>query len=112
MLVAYGLPSVTMALLQSVWLALDNTSGVPMRDNLWWATYSIGPVIQLIGGLYLIFGGRGLINYCCRGALGMCPACNYDVRRLRGQRVRSAARVCLGGARNCSGVQENLKPRL
>lgn len=80
---ALGLPAV-FAHVASVatWLR----EGMPWGGEMlvWYVLPLLGPVAQLALGFYLIVGARPLIRYCTRGALGMCPACNYDVRQVPG----------------------------
>ena len=59
-------------------------AGGGFNDWWWLASTIVGPGAKVVIGLYLILGARTLITYCTRGALGMCPACNYDVRNVPG----------------------------
>jgi hypothetical protein len=82
LLVAWGIPSLG----NSLGYALFD-AGALTPSELWRfvAAGALGPIAQIGIGLYLLVGARGLITYCCRGALGMCPACNYDVRHVPGR---------------------------
>jgi hypothetical protein len=56
-----------------------------VQGRTWWYLMPIlGPALQVAIGVYLLVGAKPLVRYCCRGALGMCPACNYDVRDVPG----------------------------
>lgn len=49
-----------------------------------WTVYSLGSLAQLAFGLYLLFGGQRLIDYCLRSAERMpdravCIHCGYDL---------------------------------
>ncbi len=84
LLIAWGLPSVVTGVVQGVWYFFQGMGfGGPGMD-WWWLFYTLGPMVQVGVGVYLVVGARNLIAYCCRGALGMCPACNYDIRNVPG----------------------------
>src|SRR5262245_7816279 len=84
LLLALGVPGLLNGGLQMVWYVRQQSSFYGATPDWWWLVYIVSPVAQTGIGLYLLLGARGLINYCCRGALGMCPACNYDVRNISG----------------------------
>ena len=49
-----------------------------MITDIWTAAGSF----RFFFGLYLIFGGKWLINLCMRDIVGRCPGCGYDIASL------------------------------
>jgi hypothetical protein len=85
LLVAWGAPSLVSGALQVLQFMFRQPGMSTYGFDWTWLLPLIGgPLVQVIIGVYLLIGARGLITYCCRGALGMCPACNYDVRDVPG----------------------------
>lgn len=89
LMLAWGLPSFIQRLLALIWeydMMGAGGGGIVGYPNGWLmiASALVGPTVQIAMGVYLLRGATGLIAYCCRGALGMCPACNYDVRNVPG----------------------------
>ena len=82
-LVAWPIPDVIGYAAQTLWYIAGDQFNAPGMD-WWYLSGAIGPLAQAAIGIYLIFGARPLIKYCTRGALGLCPACNYDVRDVPG----------------------------
>jgi hypothetical protein len=84
LLIGLALPSFFSSVVEGVWQIVEIGPMIGADDNWWRLSFALGPVIQVFLGVYLLVGARRLITYCCRGALGMCPACNYDVRNVPG----------------------------
>ena len=59
---------------------IGNYGGV--GQNIAYFTMSLGPLVQFVFGLYLLLGGRRIINRCIRMVDGHCIVCGYDVRGL------------------------------
>ena len=54
-----------------------------------WTVFSLGNIAQIAFGLYLLFGGKWLIDWCLRTAERMparavCIHCGYDLSKTRG----------------------------
>lgn len=82
LVLGFGVPSVVQAIGSVIWYLWNSFPGT---DQMAWAvTALLGPLAYCATGLYLLLGAAPLIRYCTRGALGMCPACNYDVRTVPG----------------------------
>ena len=68
------------------WLGIffDNQSGTygGVGQNIAYFIMSLGPLAQFVFGLYLLLGGRRIINRCIRSVDGHCISCGYDVRGL------------------------------
>jgi hypothetical protein len=50
---------------------------ISIWEHLLWLL--IGYVLQLAFGLYLLFGGRWLVNLCIPSNRPYCPECGYDL---------------------------------
>lgn len=84
LLVAWGLPSFVSGVVVIVWQIAEIGPLFGGSVDWWRLSFALGPFVQICLGVYLLVGAKSLISYCCRGALGMCPACNYDIRNVPG----------------------------
>ncbi len=41
----------------------------------------VGPMLQFIFGLYLLFGGKWIVNLCIPSNRPYCPECGYDLSK-------------------------------
>ncbi len=74
-LVGLSVPSVV-AVVTPVIYTVGDGSGVNLAYYL---AKAIAPAVQLVLGLYLLFGGRWIVQHCLRGIDTVCPICAYDL---------------------------------
>ncbi len=53
---------------------------VPRSFGRSWITVA-GPMLQFIFGLYLLFGGKWIVNLCIPSNRPYCQECGYDLSR-------------------------------
>lgn len=41
--------------------------------------WTVAGAFRFFFGLYLLFGGKWLVNLCMRDIVGRCPGCGYDI---------------------------------
>jgi hypothetical protein len=70
---------------------MANRTGLVGGES-WWNPYTfavaataVAALAQAALGLYLLRGAPRLVAFCTRQARGHCPACDYDIRGLKGQ---------------------------
>ena len=45
--------------------------------------WTVWGLVTFALGVYLLLGGRRLVDWCLRSVDGICPRCGYDIRNVR-----------------------------
>jgi hypothetical protein len=85
LVLALGIPWLASETMAATWYLLPQAGGPVWVSNRWQPfMLLLGPLLQVVLGLYLAFGG-GALRRICLGSVGARrPVCNYDVRGIRG----------------------------
>ena len=86
-LIGWSAPSLVQSMMMVVWWMVQYSGNVNvMGGGDWWWSWlqPIGPVLQLTIGLYLLFGGKWIVNLCIPSNRPYCPECGYELRRPQG----------------------------
>ncbi len=87
LLIGMALPSAAGWVFQIVISVIDDRSGrgVGGANRWWWWLSSLGILAQLAFGLYLVFGGKWLVNKIIPSNRPYWPECGYDLSLAPGQ---------------------------
>ena len=81
--VGLALPHVAGQIAQVMWFFTSSQRGIPpgMTPAWWWqiGLSSLGYALQLALGLYLLFGGKWLVDKAIPSNRAYCPECGYDL---------------------------------
>jgi hypothetical protein len=83
LLIGLSLPGIGQALGFIVYLAIGDKPSSLSRDTFWLlqGLYYAGSVVQLALGLYLLLGGKWIVDRCIPSNRQYCPDCGYDLSR-------------------------------
>lgn len=85
LLVGLSLPQLVAATAQTAFsIIAARQPGTTVASPHWWwwfVTTGAKPLLQLLMGLYLLFGGKWIVDKIIPSNRPYCPECGYDVSR-------------------------------
>jgi hypothetical protein len=83
LLIGLGLPGFGGSLASisyQLWSA-SQPGAAPLATSYWWSQFYLfaGPLLQLIFGLYLLLGGKWILEKCIPSNKTYCSHCSYEL---------------------------------
>lgn len=88
LLIAMSLPALGQAVGALAYALMDTSMNLSFPDNYWvvQASFYAGGLAQFAFGLYLILGGKWIVDRAIPSNRPYCPECGYDMSRTQGAR--------------------------
>ena len=84
LLICLSLPDLMRAGVQLASTLLSDPGSGPWPPGGWWwwlGAWGVGPALQLALGLYLVLGGKWIVDTVIPSNRPYCPECGYDVSK-------------------------------